>query len=242
MERLPVTSTAFKVFLRCQIVLEPLRSWSVKKHEWSKYLHVKNSPVVSWRNPKWKLLLRGLTKTSSFCYDCPSLGWWYICRLIEFPVNSRAWICACLCAWIKGKLRAVQKLISPSSSPPFVHNYKGNLWMVNIYTCPHNSTILRMKLTQENGLYTCFRLFLMLLSSTWNKRKKEKNQSPPCCWFPRIYWGKHHHAKIVQVYVSHKQCTYPLLCLAGKRINITYIQATLLWSFSSEVLCALSQE
>lgn len=46
--------------------------------------------------------------------------------------------------------------------------------MFNIYTCPNNSTILRMKLTQDNGLYTCFRLFLMLLDSTWKKRKKEK--------------------------------------------------------------------
>ena len=151
-------------------------------------------------------------------------------------------LCVCLCVWIKGKLGAVQKLICPSSSPPFVHNYKGNLWMFNIYTCPNNSTILRMKLTPENGLHTCFRLFLMLLDCTWNKKKKEKTQSSPCCWLPRIYWRKHLCAKIVEVCVSHKQCTYPLLCLAGKRINITYIQAILLWGFSSEVLCALSQE
>lgn len=80
----------------------------------------------------------------------------------------------CLCMWTKGKLGTVQKLISPSSSPLLVHNYKGNLWMFNIYNCPDNSTILRMKLTQENRLYTCFWLFLMLLNSTWNKRKKEK--------------------------------------------------------------------
>lgn len=97
MERLPVTSIVFKVFLRCQIVLEPLHSWSVKKHEWSKYAHVKNSPVVSWRNPKWKLLLRERTKASSFFYDWPSLGW-YICRLKEFPANSR--VCLYVCAFV----------------------------------------------------------------------------------------------------------------------------------------------
>lgn len=146
----------------------------------------------------------------------------------------------CVCVWIKGKLGAVQKLISPSSSPSFVHNYKGNLWMFSLYTCPNHSTILRM--TQENGLHACFWLFLMLLDSTWSKRKKEKCQSFPCCSLPRIYGGKHLCSKTVCVYVSHKQCTYPLLCLGGRRINITHIQVILLWGFSSEVLCALSQD
>lgn len=55
--------------------------------------------------------------------------------------------------------------------------------MFNIYTCPSNSTILRTKLTQENGLYTCFRLFWMLLDFTWKKRKKGEKINLPAADF-----------------------------------------------------------
>lgn len=79
-----------------------------------------------------------------------------------------------------------------------------------------------MKLTQENGLYTCFRLFWILLDSTWKERKKEKKNQSSCCWLPRVYWGKYLCAKIVQVYVSHEQFIHPLLCLDG-RGSISYI-------------------
>lgn len=130
-------------------MFELLHSSSVKKHEWPKYVHVKNCPVVSWRNPVWKLLLRDLTKASSFCYDCPSLGW-YICRLIEFPVNGRVQLCVCafVCE-LKGSWELYK-----SSFPPHPHH--------------HLSTTI--KETSECSTFTLAPVILPSWGRSWPRR------------------------------------------------------------------------
>lgn len=47
MDAIQMTSVVFYLFLRCQILLEPLWICSVKKHEWSKCCCVKKTSTFS---------------------------------------------------------------------------------------------------------------------------------------------------------------------------------------------------
>lgn len=149
--------------------------------------------------------------------------------------------CVCVCVWIKGKVRAVQKLISPSSSPPFEHSYKGNLWKFNITLAPvilpswRWSWPRRMGFTLVSGYSECY-----LTQPERKGRKKKKSifllltsksilRKTPLC---------QNCTGLCISQTIHTFFTLP----RWERINIIYIQDTLLWGSSSEVLCALSQE